>query len=103
VIDRLIDATWKSDFTSEASRAIDNVLLYRLMALAQNQQASEQAKAIAYMKLDDLRKWAVARQSGDPGERMHYLYAAAQIERFQNDPKEIPVAKPAEAPDGPPI
>jgi len=107
VIDRLIAATWKTPHAgvreAETERTIGNVVLYRLMLLAQNAQTSEQARAVAYLKLDDLRKWLLARQATDAGERAHSVYAAAQIKRFEDDPKAITVAKPAEAPDGAPI
>jgi hypothetical protein len=103
VIDKLINATWKAAHSSETSRAIDNVLLYRLMMLAQDKQASEQARAIAYLKLDELKKWAAARLSIDEAQKAHLVFAASQIERFQRDPEKIGVSKPAEAPDGSPI
>jgi hypothetical protein len=107
VIDRLITATWKTPRTAireaETGRTIGNVVLYRLMLLAQNVQASEQARAIAYTKLDDLRRWLLSRQTTDTGERAHSFYAAAQIKRFEDDPKVITVTKPADPPDGSPI
>lgn len=107
VIDRLITAAWKTPRAglrdSETQRTIGNVVLYRLMTLAQNATASEQARAIAFTKLDDLRKWLLARQNTDTAERAHSVYAAAQIKRFQDDPKVITVSKPADAPDGSPI
>ncbi|HWE51585.1 MAG TPA: hypothetical protein VG273_17465 [Bryobacteraceae bacterium] len=107
MIDRLLAATWHASPTSprlaETARSIDNVVLYRLMLLAQNPQASEQARAIAYLKLDELRKWMTARQAGDAEERAHLVFAASQIKRFEDDPKQIGVSKPAAPPDGPPI
>jgi hypothetical protein len=107
VVDRLITATWKTPRAglreAETERTIGNVVLYRLMQLAQSTQASEQARAIAYLKLDDLRKWLLARQTADTAERAHSVYAAAQIKRFEDDPKAITVGKPADPPDGSPI
>ncbi len=107
VIDRAITVTWKTPRAgareAETQRTIGNVVLYRLMLLVQNVQASEQARAIAYTKLDDLRKWLVARQTTDSAERAHSVYAAAEIKRFEDDPKVISVTKPADAPDGSPI
>lgn len=107
VIDRLITATWKTPRSAlreaETERTIGNVVLYRLMLLVQNDQASEQARAVAYLKLDDLRKWLSSRQTADIAERAHSVYAAAQIKRFQDDPKQITVSKPAAPPDGSPI
>jgi len=107
VIDRLITATWKTPRAgareAETQRTIGNVVLYRLMMLAQSATASEQARAVAYLKLDDLRKWLLARQTTDTAERAHSVYAAAQIKRFEDDPKQITVTKPADPPDGSPI
>jgi len=107
VIDRLITSAWKTPRSgareAETERTIGNVVLYRLMALAQAPQASEQARAIAYLKLDELRKWALGRQNPDTPERAHLAYAAAQIKRFEDNPKEIPVVKPVDPPDGSPI
>lgn len=107
VIDKLLAVSWHANRTSpayaETARTIDNVVLYRLMLLAQNPRASEQARAIAYLKLDDLRKWMMSRQASDGGERAHFLFAASQIKRFEDDPKQIGVSKPAAPPDGPPI
>jgi hypothetical protein len=107
VIDRLIAATWKMPRATlreaEIQRTIGNVVLYRLMLLIQTGQASEQARAVAYLKLDDLRKSLLASTAADPAERAHSVYAAAQIKRFQDDPKQITVSKPAAPPDGSPI
>ena len=103
VIDRLLAATWRAPRTSETQRTIDNVALYRLMTLAQSTAASEQARAIAYLKLEDLRKWLLTRQTIDTAERAHSVYAAQQIKRFEDNPKEITVTKPADPPDGSPI
>ena len=107
VIDRLITATWKTPRQAlreaETERTIGNVVLYRLMTLEQNSQASEQARAIAYTKLDDLKKWLLARQTADPSERARSIYAAQQIKRFEDDPAKITVAKPVDPPDGSPI
>ena len=107
VLDRLIGATWKTtpadSALGEVARTINNVVLYRLMILAASTQASEQVKALAWLRLDDLRKWALAQAPKDTAQRAHLQFAAAQIKRFQDDPKQIGVNKPAEAPNGPPI
>lgn len=112
VIDKLLGVTWhaargvasdRNAGLAETARTIDNVVLYRLMLLAQNQQASEQARAITYLKLDDLKKWLASRQTTDAGERAHFVFAGAEIRRFEDDPKQIGVSKPAAPPDGPPI
>jgi hypothetical protein len=107
VIDRLIAATWKAEpapgLSGEVQRVIDSVVLYHLMALAANESASEQARAIAYDRLDLLKQALSGLAPNDPAARAHYRFAVAQIDRFQKNPKEIPVPKPLEAPPGQPI
>lgn len=107
VIERLINLTWRRPRTSardaETLHTIRNVLLYRLMALVQSQQASEQARAVAWLKLDEIRKSLYASPTADSGDRAQVAYTAAQIKRFEDDPKQIPVAKPVDPPDGSPI
>jgi hypothetical protein len=107
VIDGLIAATWKTPRTAvreaEVERTIDNVVLYRMMSLVQSTEASEQARALAYLKLDDLRKWMLAQQTADTATRAHFSYAAAQIKRYEDHPEQLTIEKPADPPDGPPI
>ncbi|MDP9170365.1 MAG: zinc-dependent metalloprotease, partial [Acidobacteriota bacterium] len=103
VIDRLIGGTWKGHNFSETGRAIDNVVLYRLMMLASDAQTLEQARAVAFLKLDELRKWLNAAAATDAATRAHYLFAATEIKRFEDNPKQIGVGKPAAPPDGSPI
>ena len=107
VIDRLLQVTWKAprltSSLAEVARTVDNVVLYRLMVLASDEQASEQARAIAYAKLDELRSWSAGMNVRDPLLRAHFGFAAHQIECWEKNPKEIGVTKPANPPDGAPI
>jgi hypothetical protein len=109
VLDAVLNATWKSSrepgYSGEISRVVDSVVLYDLMALVVSERASPQARAIASLKLEELRNWATGAQNGakDGEERAHLYFAAAQIAQFQKDPKLIPVSVPLQPPDGPPI
>ena len=107
VIDKLVRAAWKTapvgGEAAEVSRTIGNVLLYRLMKLAADPSASEQARAVAFAKLDDLRVWLVSVKPRDPLQSAHYRFAAHQIELYEKNPKEIGVTAPAAPPDGSPI
>jgi len=108
VLDRLIGATWnstrpKTSFAAEVGRTIDNVVLYRIMQLAANEQASEQARALAFWKLTNLRKALETSPQTDDAQRAHFLYAANQIREFERDPRRITVSKPVDPPDGAPI
>jgi hypothetical protein len=109
VLDAILAATWKAarpaGLRGETARVVDNVALYDLMALSRNDKAADQARALAYLKLQELKAWlsAAAAKSKDPSERAHLLFAEAQIVEFQKDPKRLDLTPPAEPPDGPPI
>jgi len=109
VLDAVLTATWKSPhgmgYNAEIARVVDNVALYDLMTLAANEQAMGQVRAIAFLKLDELKAWATkaAHDASDDEERAHLLFAADQIQRFQRDPKIIGLTPPAGPPDGQPI
>jgi len=109
VIEKVLEATWKaphgSGYDAEIARVVDNVALYDLMALAGNEQATEQVRAVASLELDGLKGWlkAAEAEEKDPEEKAHLYFAATQIEQFQKDPKRIELTIPLEPPDGPPI
>ena len=108
VLDAILGATWKSarepGYPGEISRVVDYTVLYDLMALTGNDQASPQARAMAALKLEQLRAWAASAESGkNSEERAHLYFAATRIAQFQKDPKVIPLPAPAQPPDGPPI
>jgi hypothetical protein len=110
VLDALVAATWRAPrdggYSGEIARVVDNTVLFDLMTLAANSRASEQVRAIAAFKLEEVRAWLVAdttAAANEPAERAHRFFAAAQIAQFQKDPKQLDLTPPAEPPDGPPI
>ncbi len=107
VIDRLLAATWKAEpalgLGGQVQRTVDSVVLYNLMVLAGNEKASPQSRATALAKLTALREWANSQAASDPTLKAFYQFGAAQIRRFENNPREIGIPKPAEAPPGQPI
>jgi hypothetical protein len=111
VLDAILAATWKtphgSGYAAEIERTTDGVALCDLMALITNEHASGQARAIASVKLEELRAWLAGMVNGlngrDEEERAHLSFAVSQIVQFQKDPKKMELPAPAEPPDGPPI
>jgi hypothetical protein len=109
VLDAAVAATWKAPhdtgYSGEIGRVVDNVVLYDLMTLAGNERASDQVRAIASQRLDELKSWLGSAQShaGNSSQAAHLFFAAQQIERFQKDPKWLEMTPPSEPPDGPPI
>lgn len=104
VVDRVLAATWRAarvtGYHGEVQRVVDSVVLYHLMALAANDRASTQARAIARYSLAELSK---SLKTTDLDDLAHFQYAQAQIKRFLDDPKIIPIPRPLDPPDGQPI
>ncbi len=59
-------------------------MLYDLMALNANEHASDQVRAIAALKLEELRGWLATAQSSatEEDERAHLFFVTKQIEQF---------------------
>ena len=102
----MIAATWKrpraGGLASESQRVIDDVALYQLMALAANEAAASQARAVALSKIEDLKVFLNAPTT-DPEQRAHFRFALTQIKTFEDDPKRLNFPKPVEPPPGQPI
>jgi len=108
VLDAIVAATWKTPhaagYAGEIARTVDDVVLYDLLILAVNDHATTQVRAVASREAEQLKGWLNANKSaGDPSQQAHWVYAAAQIEQFQRDPKKLELTAPVEPPDGPPI
>ena len=109
VMDAILAASWKSPrgsgYLAEIGRVVDDVVLYDLMTLAADEHASSQVRAIASLKLDELKRWLSTAQhsAANEEERAHLFFAESQIAYFQKNPKEIHLTPPLEPPDGPPI
>jgi hypothetical protein len=109
VLDAIISATWKTPHDrgpkEQIANAVDMVVLFDLMALAANDRALDEVRAIARLELHELNGWLNAPLGSrqpilDPA---HVSFASWQIEQFEKDPRRIELTPPAEPPDGPPI
>ncbi|HTP12420.1 MAG TPA: zinc-dependent metalloprotease, partial [Bacteroidota bacterium] len=108
VLDRLINATWKSHlsgYEAEVNRAVDDVVLRSMMALALKESASTQSRAIASLKVVELREWLTAqlRKEKDEEQRAHFQFGLSEINTFQERPADLKLTKPVVPPDGQPI
>ncbi len=109
VIDKLVDATWKlvppPGYPGAVQRVVNNVVLYDLMSLAADESASVQTRALASLKVDELKSWLVdqVKSASEEGRRAELIFAVSEIERFQKDPKQMNMTKPPEPPPGQPI
>jgi Met-zincin/Domain of unknown function (DUF5117) len=109
VIDRVISSTWKAPaltgYQGEIQHVVNMVVLGDLMALASNERASNQVRAIAEMKLESLKTWIRDQRNltRDENQFAFLSYAGEQIKRFQEDPRKMNLTRPETPPDGQPI
>jgi hypothetical protein len=82
---------------------VDDVALNRLMSLAIQEAAGPEVHAIAAAKLDELRLYLISTKGADTDERAHRQYAASQIKKFLDDPKQFTLPELAPVPPGQPI
>ena len=109
VFDKILTETFRapmqSGYDGEIQRTVNAVVLNELMALAANERAANEVRAIAELQLDELKDWAAqqANATRDHNQRAFLLYTANQIKRFEDDPKKMNLTKPNDPPDGQPI
>ncbi len=109
VLDKILAATWKAPvgtgYHAEIQRTVNMVVLMDLMSLASGERASNQVRAVAELKLEELKNWLAGqlRFQQDENQKAFLLYAANQIKRFQEDPKKMNLTRANDPPDGQPI
>jgi len=107
VLDAVMNATWRAKHTEGyeevVHNAVDDVVLYDLMALAGSEKTSWAVREIAWKELGRLKELAGASDAKSSLERAHAAFALREIELFEKDPKKIDLGAPVESPDGPPI
>ena len=109
VIDRILASTWKAPaaagYAGEIQHSVDTIVLVDLMALASGERASNQVRAIASWKIEQLKNWLTSqnRLAADENRRAFLFYSINQIKRFQDDPKKMNLTPPQAPPDGQPI
>ena len=81
------------------------VVLGDLMSLAAGERAHNQVRAVAELKLEQLKNWLATQRSlaRDENQKAFLFYAMQQIKRFQDDPKKMNLTRPQDPPDGQPI
>src|ERR1044072_6154355 len=110
VIDRILASTWKAPaatgYPGEIQHSVDTIILIDLMSLASGERAPNQVRAVASLKLDQLKNWLMTQSRLGPVDENHrafLFYSLEQIKRFQEDPKKMNLTAPQAPPDGQPI
>jgi hypothetical protein len=110
LLDKTIAQTWKSTPASPEAAAVQrtvaDVVLEELIALASNEKAAPEVRAIAALKLHELAQWAAkpAAPTVSEDDRAHLFAAANLIRDFEQHPgRTIKPTEPLTPPPGMPI
>lgn len=105
LIQATVAARKQQGYAGELQRLVDRLVLDHLIKLASNANASGQARALATLKVNDIKQIMESNMAGEVDEnwKAHYTFGLAQIRRFENDPEDVKVTDPLSAPDGSPI
>src|SRR5215510_8909130 len=81
VIDRILAATWKAPvatgYAGEIQHSVNSIILLDLMGLASGERTSNQVRAVASLKLDQLKNWlsSQSRLAVDENHRAFLFYS----------------------------
>lgn len=111
VLDRLLNATWKTEMTdgkaSSIQRVVGDVALRQIMVLASDEHASPEVRAMAAQKLHELRTWAYATYTKtlrDEQTKAHLFGGFMTVRNFEEGTAlPLKVTPPVEVPPGAPI
>lgn len=108
LIDDVLSATWKaapaSGYDGQIQQTVDATVLENLIALAADEQAAPQTRAIASLKLDELKTWIKTQsRSSDDAWRAQLFYSEHEIDAFEKNPAAARLAHPEPPPAGDPI
>jgi uncharacterized protein DUF4953/uncharacterized protein DUF5117 len=109
LVDNIFNATWKTPsetgYAGQIQETVDFVALNHLMALAADQNAAPEPRAIASLKLDELKKWmnTQLQSAKDESRRAELFYGSHLIDQFQKNPATIRIAPFIPPPAGDPI
>lgn len=108
MIDEVVKKTWRANptdgYDSAVQRTVNFVVLYNLMELAADDEASNQVKAVVHQKLVNLMSYLNNRQGSNAQWDAAYRYGAKLIEDYMEDPESIKsLSQPLSPPPGSPI
>jgi hypothetical protein len=104
----VLSATWKaqsaSGYHGAIQRTVSAVVLDHLITLASDDHASSQVRAVAALKLNELKKWIATQvpSAKDTAVLAQLFFGESQIDHFQKNPAEVHLTAPAAPPDGDP-
>ena len=107
MLDQLLNATWykaepADGYQAEVKRLTDKLFLQKLIDLASNQDVTPQARAIATLKLSQLKS-KLSASVGNPKLAAHHIFASDQIRRAEGNIADLRPTSTQAPPDGAPI
>ena len=106
-VNALLKKTWYSNdentYHAAVGRVVEKLVLQHLMKTAMNEDAHEQVRAIAHLKISELATRLGNKNSGKDVEKAHIQHSLFLIKVFWENPNEWKSALPKDMPDGSPI
>lgn len=109
VIDKIVNSSFKgankSGYEGLLQMTVNHSVLNNLIKLNRNQSASAQARAIASLKIDQLKAWLAEKTKTTSNEswKAHYTYALNLIQAFRDNPEKYEAENLLSPPPGQPI
>jgi hypothetical protein len=109
VIDKIVNSSFKSanksGYEGLLQMTVNHSVLNNLIKLNRNQSASAQARAIASLKIDQLKTWLTEKTKTTTNEswKAHYAYALNLIQAFRDNPEKYEAENLLSPPPGQPI
>lgn len=109
VIDKVFTATYKSNakngYEGLLQMTTNHAVLNNLIKLSSNTNGSAQARAIASLKIDQLKIWLTEKVKSTTSEnwKAHYAYELQTINAFRDNPEKYEAENLLAAPPGQPI
>jgi hypothetical protein len=107
VVDKLISQTFKAKpltgYEGAVQRSVDGALFSSLGKLSVASRASLETRAIASLKLNELKSWLVKQNNSDESWKAFHAYMATLINQLQEDPDDFKADYPLDPPPGMPI
>jgi hypothetical protein len=107
VIDQVINATIrslpKSGYQGAIQQVVNNQVIKQLITLAANRSAQDQVRAIALLKLKEIKQWLATTTPADSDWKAHYQFVHLQISSFEDKPDDVLPFTPLSVPDGAPL
>lgn len=109
ILDKLIANTFKTapkvGYEAQLQMTVNHALLNNLIKLTMNTSASSQARAVALLKIDQLKFWLMEKSRTATSEswKAHYGFELETINSFKSNPLEYKAENFLPAPPGQPI